>query len=151
MKKTECVLAVSVKLPQAYKAKLEAILEDEYVIACKKWGVSPTEEEKLAIMAHSKTQLQNKASSLAKNTWTIEDETLVVNLITTKPGRFEAELPSEKAAEFNITIYRAHDHWRVETEKTKELVAYADFYNHVLETLEQWSRTAVFYGVGSYL
>jgi hypothetical protein len=150
MKKAENCLEITLTLPKTYKRKLVALMEDEFLVASRKWGLKLNTEDKKRIFTHSIAQLEGKVFLITGTQWKSDDPTLVLEVATQKGNMFPIIIPSKEAEELAISLVRSHDEWRIDSEPNSEAVLLKDFYSFFLAEMEKWIRTAVFYGVGSY-
>lgn len=150
MKKEKNYLAISLKLPKNFEKTLRASLEEEFDEAVKKWGVRLSQDERASVIYHSLKQLENKVSSVAREPWRTEDDTLIVLVSTEKKGTINLTLPDASTEKYAVEFVRAHDEWKVNTDPNVKAVPIGEFYDYYLAEVVKWGRTAVFYGVGSY-
>ena len=150
MKKEENALEVTLLLPKTFKKEITALMEEEFSIANKKWGLSLNSDVQEKIIAIAWKQLINKVTTVARREWDPTAPNIVVLISTNKKGVFKLSLPSREASKYTVSLVRAHDEWRVEQDPNHESVKLSDFHSFFISELRNWARTAVFYGVGSY-
>lgn len=150
MKKNENVIRLTLHLPSDFAKKVKATLQEETEVACRKWGVLLTHEEKAALQAHALKQVEKKVSAVSGSPWQVDDPLLVVRVANPKTGSLSLDLPSPEAEKYDVAFLRVHDEWRVEADPAAEKVLLKDFLSTYTATIITWARTAVFYGVGSY-
>lgn len=139
-------LSIIINLPEDFLKHLQKEINDEIAIAQKKWKVTLNTKQKTHIRKAALTQLASKVSSLAHSTWDLGDKLL----INVAGGSGKIELPKEIKRNANLSIVLSKKGWEVIEEEADVAVKINDFYDKVIENLNTWVRTAVFYGVGSY-
>lgn len=149
MRKSENTIKITIELPKNFKYSIERTMEHEWKDASKKWQVRLGSEDKEKVMRHAKNQLQSKVSFLAKNPWDLEKTSIVISVNSMGRGAAALNLP-ESAEEYNISLIRANEEWRLCDEPSSKTIPLAEFQAHVTNEIATWARTAVFYGVGSF-
>lgn len=139
-------LNIVVSLPSDFISLLNSEIDDELIVAQGKWKVTLTPEQAEHIKKSARDQLRSKVSGLAKAHWDLGNKVVINaagatgNLLITKKSKHDQ----------NIMLLLNKAGWAVTQEETDSAVNVSDFYESLIKTLFIWSRTAVFYGVGSY-
>lgn len=149
MKKDNAKMLVHLNLGENFREKIQDFMEDEFYIACKKWDVKPNTDDKQDIFYHAIRQLRRKVSENARTNWDLSDE-LTVKINAFKKETIVLELPSPKAVSLKSTIISTRDGWEIDQEMNVDAVELKNFCEYMIERIELWARTAVFYGVGSF-
>lgn len=138
---------VIVELPKTFLVNLENIIDDEFTIAARKWNVRVSPEMREKILFHSKAQIKSRVESLMGYEWNFSN---IVNVKVQGGNGGEVKLPSTRKIYENTFLIKSKNGWLVENdEKDKTSVSLSDFPQRVEETIIKWTRTAIFYGVGS--
>lgn len=151
MKKTENALEVTLVLPKNFKTKLDDAMKDEFAIACKKWGLNLNTEDRDKVLDSARKQLSGKVSLIARHPWQPGDTRLKVIVSSNKKGVVEITLPSREAKNYSVAFVRANDKWKVEDDVSASSVQLSEFHSFFVNEVTTWARTAVFYGVSSYV
>lgn len=149
MRKKDATVRVMLQLPSDYFEKLDEIFEDEFVIAQKKWGITLDEHQKQKIYQNSFFQWREKVATVSKNPVDRTYNRVTFNIRTQDEFLEDYVLP--KKHKVNIPLMDVQAGWTVGREEGKPFVYVNDFYDFMVEKFEKWMRTAVFYGVGSYV
>lgn len=143
-----------VKLADNYMDLIEEAIEDELIVAQRKWGVSLSEETVEHVKRHSLNQLSMKVDLTLKTSWNFQP---IINLkikgLTKSSGNDllkDLTLPDELDSVPDIELVLGRDGFEVEDEPSDGTVLPAELNGYILNRILVWSRTAVFYGVGSY-
>lgn len=123
-------------------------MEKELEVACKKWDVNLNQEEKELVFEHSIKQVKRKVSENTKTLWDLSDVLTVK--VNSQRRPIEIRLPAKEAETSKIKLFYTKDGWEIDQEMQDDAVRLADFAEHLENLIKRWSRTAVFYGVGSY-
>lgn len=142
---------VYIELPENFKEIIEESMVKELSIASVKWGVSITEEEGEEILDHAIEQLKNKVLSATQIEWNFT-QILHVRLRNerSKVGGRVMNFPTSNQEDNDLTFYLKGDGLRMENEPSKNLVKGKDLHTFFMDKIEDWGKTAVFYGVASY-
>lgn len=149
MKSTRNRMVVHLDLENNFLATVEEAMEDEFDLACKRWKVRLNGEDHDVVMKHSLSQLRRKVTEVAKANWDLSDR-LNVRVVSPRPD-MELTLPNPKAHSSSTRFIFVRDGWEVDDERREESVRISDFRDHMQRSILDWARTAVFYGVGSYV
>lgn len=140
-------------LPSEFTSTLENAVEDEFTVAERKWGVVLNEEKREVVKRNAYQQLEGKVNAMARHRWTLEDETLRVAIQA--PGAsgrvITYPLAPAEASKLTEAALFAKETWRLDDEPTVDSIPLSTLDETMLTFMEQWLRTAVFYGVGSYV
>lgn len=140
-------LTISIKFPKGFFDELTKEIDDELAIAQKKWKYTLAKEEIAEVKKASQEQLRLKVSGLAKSEWTFGGK-LIIN--ATGASDFLEITPRFKEERaYGIVLNK--NGWLATSEESDSVVQLKDFYQSLVTTLTTWLRTAVFYGVGSYV
>lgn len=151
MKKNASLLEIILTLPKNFAKTIESEMEDEINVASQKWQLNLTGSQKLAILTSSRSQLAKKVSVVSRAPWTLDSPTLKVVASTEKRGIFKISLPQANGAKYSVQLLRTHHEWKVDKEPSNESVSIDEFYAFYVAQVIKWARTAVFYGVASYV
>lgn len=140
-------MLVHINLDRDFIESVKEEMEDEFRIACKKWEISLTENDMNLIFDHSLKQLRRKVSENIGTNWDLSDKLTVKvayteNIEITLPGK----LPHKK-----YSLLKTRDGWSVDYESCDGAVQLSDFKKYMKNKINTWARTAVFYGVGSFV
>ena len=149
MKAEKTELMVHISLPEQFINIVKETMEDELRVAIRKWGISLKRNEKDAIIKHSVNQLQRKVAESSRCTWDLSD-TIRVKIVSNVSA--ELHLPMDDTSKLTKKLIKTKDGWKIEEddEAKDDAVMLAEFDQHFIKLINTWSRTAVFYGVGSY-
>ena len=139
-------LTITVTLPENFLEQLEEVITDELTVAQTKWKIRLSDEELEVVRKGTLAQLRSKVSSLSKNAWDLGSK-LVINASGDSGNIAYSEKSTPKTEKSFIL---SKNGWSVTTEEADSVVPGNVFYENLIETLFAWTRTAVFYGVGSY-
>lgn len=139
-------LTITVTLPENFIEALNNEITDELSIAQRKWKIKLSDEEKEVVRKASFEQLRSKVSSLSKNVWDLGSK-LVIN-VAGETGSLN--IGPNQPVKSNLSFILNKNGWAATTEDADSVVHAQDFYSDLIKTLFTWTRTAVFYGVGSY-
>lgn len=146
--KNDMKMIIHIDLEEDFINVLLNEMEDEFELACRKWGLNLNQEEKELVLEHSLKQVKRKTSENIKTLWDFSDKLIVKVNSHKKP--IEIKLPAPEAESSRIALFHTKDGWEIDQEMQDEAIRLADFAEHIQSKIKQWSRTAVFYGVGSY-
>lgn len=139
-------LSITVNLPKDFIKVLQKEINDEIAIAQKKWKITLEQKEKAIIKNATLEQLSSKVATLSHQTWDLGDK-----LYIEAPGRSGSlELPRKFKENESMSIVLSKKGWEITEEEAEVAIKIEDFYDELLNTIFTWTRTAVFYGVGSY-
>lgn len=142
-------IKIVIQLPHNFKETLKKEMTEELKIAQKKWEVVLSLLDKERIFECSFEQLEEKTGVVFGDKWNLSDNiTVLINSLTSREVIYINEDSSIKEELFFI---RKSGGWEVTDELFPERVNINHLRDKVIELLKSWSRTAVFYGVGSYL
>lgn len=154
-------ITITVQLDKEFNEYIERVIEEEMRIAQNKWGVSLPEEYTDLIYSHVKTQLRAKLFEVFKHEYNlpeeesnnidlteirciVKNETHIKNIPTTVYKDMELRVdPLLQRTSAGFIVY--NDDSRSDRTVLLSLLA-----EYVAYHIEQWTRTAVFYGVGSF-
>lgn len=139
-------LTITVTLPENFLEQLEEVIADELTVAQTKWKIHLSDEELEVVRKGTMAQLRSKVSSLSKNSWDLGSK-LVINVGGDSGNIAYSEKNIPKT---DKSFILSKNGWSVTTEEADAVVPGNVFYENLIETLFNWTRTAVFYGVGSY-
>jgi hypothetical protein len=139
-------LTINVTLPENFLDQLEEVITDELAIAQTKWKIRLSDEQQEVVRKGTLAQLRSKVSSLSKNAWDLGSK-LVINASGDTGAIAYSESSKPKTDKAFILNKNG---WSVTTEEADSVVPGDVFYESLTNTLFTWTRTAVFYGVGSY-
>lgn len=139
-------LTITVTLPENFLEQLEEVITDELTVAQTKWKIRLSDEELEVVRKGTLAQLRSKVSSLSKNAWDLGSK-LVINAGGDSGNIAYSEKSTPKT---DKSFILSKNGWSVTTEEADAVVPGNVFYENLIETLFAWTRTAVFYGVGSY-
>lgn len=123
-------------------------MKEEYVRSLEKWDISLSDAEEKTIFENSLKQVISRVNVLTRNEWDMNSGLIVVT-VANGPKR-TIEIPSEESDDSDIHIVRVRGGWKVDTEQSEESILIKDFPEFLEKTITSWSRTAIFYGTGSY-
>jgi hypothetical protein len=147
MSKTKTTLEVNLVLPKTFKQKIISAMRDEFKIASHKWSIEIDSAMKKKIIENSILQLNRKVSTVSSSNWTLDNETLKVCVKSGKSKPEAITLPDKTIK--GIMLVRTHDGFKVDYDPNPGTIKIEHFYKLLLSEIENWARTAVFYGVGS--
>lgn len=153
MKREPSIIQLSILLPPNYVQNIYDTMEDEFKIAAKKWDVYLNSDDKDLIKENSIIQLERKVEYITKNKWQIHDPKIVINIKNTVKGIIEIELPRQNNELINNREYnfvRISNEWILDDDENGDAVPLNEFYDIFMKDLDKWTRTAIFYGVGSF-
>lgn len=139
-------LTITVTLPENFLEQLEEVITDELTVAQTKWKIRLSDEELEVVRKGTLAQLRSKVSSLSKNAWDLGSK-IVINAGGDSGNIAYSEKSTPKT---DKSFILSKNGWSVTTEEADAVVQGNVFYENLIETLFTWTRTAVFYGVGSY-
>lgn len=142
-------IIIEINLPKNFNTIIEKNMNEEFIIAQKKWNINIDKNQKENIFKHSLKQLEYKIQELTKTTWKIGDP-IHVKVNSEKEVETGIILPNKKYVNSDIHLIRLSDGWKVDFEKRKESIHLKNFTDFFKEFLIKSSKTAVFYGVSSY-
>lgn len=147
-------IAFHVKLASNYMDLIENALQDELIVAQRKWGVSLTEEALEDVKRHSLNQLSMKVDLTLKTNWNFQEViTLKIKGLSKSSSNGllkDLKLPEELDKVPGIKLVVGRDGFEVESEPSDNTVDPSDLPEYILNRILTWVRTAVFYGVGSF-
>lgn len=160
-------MKIHVTLPRDYSQKLDNVFDDELLVATYKWfdgrvqkkygkneyeWIQPFSDEQIeTIRKNSFQQLINKMSQLTKEEWSPEQEKFTIHVITESFNKKEFFLDGETTPRETQLFARVKGDIIIVDENSENAVSLQDFYHSLLNLIEEWLRTAVFYCVGSYV
>lgn len=151
MSKPENTITLTLNVGAEYKHRMERAMEKEWREANRKWGLSLGSAEKETVMEHAKRQLERKVAFFTRNHWEFGTTPIVVSVNSMGRGSAALELPSPEVESYDISLVRANDGWKVNQEPSSAIIPLGKFQEYLTEELITWARTAVFYGVASYV
>lgn len=137
---------ITVNLPESFLEQIENVITDELTVAQLKWKIRLSDDEQETVRKGTLAQLRSKVSSLSKNAWDLGSK-LVINAAGDTGSLTYSENTKTKTDKSFILNKNG---WSVTTEEADSVVPGEVFYESLVDTLFKWTRTAVFYGVGSY-
>lgn len=139
--------SVTFKLPTGrLKDRVEEVMTDEFDVACVKWGVSLDANLKNEIFDFSWRQLHRKVESLTNHPFRPESEYMKVDVKKVEPNEENSDDPND----YDCMIIRVNDGWRASDDESSDRFPVDELCTTIVDSVLMWSRTAVFYGVGSY-
>ncbi len=139
-------LAIVVSLPSDFISLLNAEIDSELEIAQHKWKLTLTDEQAEHVRKSARDQLRSKVSGLAKANWDLGNK-VVINAAGASGN---LAINKKTKSDQNMMLVLSKAGWAVTQEETDSAIHVTNLYESLLKTLFTWSRTAVFYGVGSY-
>lgn len=143
-----------VKLADNYMDLIEGAIEDELRTAQRKWGVDLSGETIEEVKRHSLNQLSMKVDLTLKTSWNFQQIiTLKIKGLSKSSGDGllkDLNIPEELNLVPEIELVLGRDGFEVESEPSDGTVLPGDLESYILNRILVWTRTAVFYGVGSY-
>lgn len=140
---------IAVTMPVDYMNKIEDVLLDELEIAQNKWGLRLSKDDVNSVKKHSLNQVTEKFATTFKCQWGFEP----VAKIKLKGVSFYHE-PKEVIAldrfDENTYLVIGKQGLEVDDEIGEDAFLIKDFTEHLMNIILKWTRTAVFYGVGSF-
>lgn len=151
MKKDNAKMLIHLDLGENFLDILKEVMADEFEISCRKWNVRPNTEDKNYIFTHSIRQVRRKVSTNARTNWDLSDH-LTIKVNSYQREANEVSLPDDTLELQNNlpTLINTRDGWEIDYEESLEAVALKDFHQFMKDKIKFWTRTAVFYGVGSF-
>lgn len=139
-------LTITVTLPENFLEQIEDVITDELTVAQTKWKIRLSDDELEVVRKGTLAQLRSKVSTLSKNAWDLGSK-LVINASGDSGNIAYSETSKPKT---DKSFILSKNGWSVTTEEADAVVPGNVFYESLIETIFTWTRTAVFYGVGSY-
>lgn len=139
-------VTVTVTLPENFIELLNDEITAELETAQRKWKIWLSDDEKEIVRKATTAQLRSRVSTLSKNNWDLGSK-LIINA-SGESGSLN--LNGKDKVKSNLSFILNKNGWTVTTEEADSVVKAQEFYNELLKTLFTWTRTAVFYGVGSF-
>lgn len=141
-----------IKLDNNYKKEIRTAMELEMTVAQKKWGVKLDDSIQAHIIEHALEQLDQKVSDTSKSSWNFQDTLTIKIKGLSKKGQRDLQLPKDQnySKMKNKNFIMTRDGWEVTDDASDASIKLIDFPEYVFNKIIEWSRTAVFYGVGSY-
>lgn len=140
---------VHVTLPERFLDDLKVSAYDEIRIAQKKYDIHLTEDEKDKVFFHSFKQLESKMKEIARTEWRLNHN--VVKIKVDDIVSQEINLPQDEELHKGKKLLRASKRWVFDHEDDSRSIAIEDMTTEVPEMMLKFIRTAVMYGVGSYV
>lgn len=134
---------------EKFVKELRETMEDEMVIASKKWNVALSSEKQDHVIDSAFSQLLTKISEVAKVPWRGEP---ILQIRASNAGSLKKDfsLPAEAKKYRDLSVVRMRDGWTFTSDESDDVVPIPEFYDEFVTMVHQWARTAVFYGVASY-
>lgn len=149
MKTDKTGIILHIKLSKGFIQEVSDVMDDQFDLACQKWGVKLNSEDQKRVIDKSLEQLGRKVSENAKVHWDF-GQVLNVRIVNSPSG--EIALPvKEKNKNAKKRVIRTRGGWEFDSEDTDgsvSLFEFAEMYENLVKT---WAAAAVFYGVGSYV
>lgn len=149
MKTDKTGIILHIKLSKGFMQEVSDVMDDQFDLACQKWGVKLNSEDQKRVIDKSLEQLGRKVSENAKVHWDF-GQVLNVRIVNSPSG--EITLPvKEKNKNAKKRVIRTRGGWEFDSEDTDgsvSLLEFAEMYKNLVKT---WAAAAVFYGVGSYV
>lgn len=142
---------IFITLPDDFMERINDAIADELLIAPVKWSTSINEEEEEDIILNAYEQLKLKVSGVSMIEWKLTQKVHI--RLRDDKGKISGrsiEYPTKDDFDNNLTYFLKGDGFRVEDELLENLVNGENLQSFLMEKIESWARTAVFYGVGSY-
>ncbi|TXG75821.1 hypothetical protein E6Q11_06505 [Candidatus Dojkabacteria bacterium] len=143
--------SIELDLPNFHDLSL-SVIEDEFSIAQRKWGVNLNEEQRSLVAEKSLDQLQKKVNLFTTRDWTPSDSVVALSFkVIQKDNASDNVADSNQADESDseLRLIRVNSGW-VTSEDKEQGTALSDMEKEFQEQVYEWLRTAVFYGVASY-
>lgn len=146
MKNVKGKLVVNIKLPKNFIEDIKQTINDEIRISQKKWKVSLTLQEKEVIFTKALEQLKSKTLNIFGKEWDFTDKVII---FVNSHSYNEITLPNKKSKQHFI---RQGQSWSVDNDGLDYIntISAQDFPAEIEKLLKEWSKTAAFYGVGSF-
>ena len=143
-------LILNLELPESFLADLDKTIHEEIALAQKKWKLKLTNEQQKIVFESARTQTRLKTSTIAKQPWDLGSK-LSMRIPFTRNSQIELKPESQfTAAQKKIDLVLTKDGWVLANEESEDPVNVTDILEKQIEVIKKWSRTAAFYGVGSY-
>lgn len=145
-------LYIAVEHP-GFAEVIENAMADEMEIAKGKWKVYLTSEEESHILSESAKQLRYKARLISgDDSWEIGSTEIRIHPIKADEAPRLSEvirLPQEARTK-DIRLIEVNSGWKIDVDDSIDATPIFRFADRVKSRLEEWARTAVYYGVASY-
>lgn len=122
--------------------------------ALTKWKVTISPQDIERIHEHSMNQVRMKVESLSRSMWSDDQGVIKMNIEGNVGDITSLDVPrdNDSAAMKGWNVDMAPNGFRLTTDDDgDDTVPFAQFHQRLLEHIQQWYNTAVFYGVGSYV
>lgn len=146
MAKPKNSLVLEVEFTSDFYARIEEAMKDELNSAQMKWQTRIDDSTSDLILSHSRNQLQTKALGMAKP-WQYGDDSISISIA--HPRSQTVKIPTESSKLNEAKLIRKKALWEIAEDELDDAVDLEDFVAYIEDLLIGWSRTAVFYGVGS--
>lgn len=143
---------IYVELPDDFSDRIYRAIDEEFPVAIRAWGVSISEDQREDVTVYAIEQLKEKMSVIFYYDWNFTQR---IHIRVRKDGGLigarAIPYPTDNENDNAITYHIKGDGVRVESEMLPEnLVKGEELPSVLMEKIEGWIRTAVYYGVGSY-
>lgn len=139
-------LTINVTLPSDFLSLLDEEIDNELASAQAKWKIKLTEAQIDTVKTATREQLRSKVSTLSKNTWDLG----VKLTISASGGNGTLAITSKSKPNGDTSLLLNKNGWSVTNEEADSVFHINDLYSELLKSIFTWTKTAVFYGVGSY-
>lgn len=154
-------ITITVQLKKEFNDYIEKVIEDEMRIAQNKWEVSIPRDYQDLIYYHTKRQLRAKLFEVFKHEYdTSDEETNNIDLTEircvvrndTNTRGIPTTVYKDQELKIDPLLQRTSSGFIVYNDdaKSDKTVLLSRLPEYVAYHIEQWTRTAVFYGVGSF-
>lgn len=163
---------ITLTLPTDFYYSLVDIAEDELQVAADKWKVTLIESEKEEILGHANKQLVKKVEDITYSPFSLFNEEVKIRILDERASALDENGNRDDSVEYkhkkavlhiskdyvdnkdfldvNIVFNVTHGYSFVDI-ATRKTVTVSEFYQYFINSVEKWMRTAVFYGVASYV
>lgn len=149
-------LLVHVMLPENLLEMLEEAAWDELEIAQLKWQYCLNEREQQEVIDTAFSQLPSKISDLGGKHWDFGDN--MITMVVSGPTdeielRDDTCCPKQYGDRFILRKTTRFELFADDNDGSVSqdlLIPVSNFRQFMIDSLKEWTRTAIFYGVGSY-
>ena len=146
MKKKSNKMKINIFLGKDFKNLLNSEIEDEFIIAQKKWSVQLSVEDKDRIKEFSLEQLYGKEEFILGSKESNNNVTVIVESYEEK----QISISENKFPDGKLSLLRHRDCYEIDYDNLIDSIPIKKFAQHIKKEIFKWVRTAIFYGVGSY-
>lgn len=148
MKTVTNKIHIHLQVGENFIDEIKSAMNDELIVASRKWGIHLNTEDSDRVINHSMNQLRKKVSESVKTNWDLGAK---ISVRVNSPKRSsDINLPDKSMSKSKTKLIKARDGWEIEQEPNEDSVLLGEFLEHFKAQIKTWARTAVFYGVASY-